>query len=145
MESGVSSMRLDFDHDERFLPVRRELGVTTFGINQLLLQPGQRSRIHRHTHQEEVYIVLEGTLTLLVEGEATDYAPGQAIRVAPDVRRQLVNRGPVRLAILALGGAQEHNGRDGEAFASWEQETPASPADVPWPDDLPLSERRGDL
>jgi hypothetical protein len=61
------------------------------------------------------------------------------------VRRQLVNRGPVRVAILALGGALEHNGRDGEAYTSWEQETPASPADVPFPDDLPESERRGDL
>jgi uncharacterized cupin superfamily protein len=32
----------------------REFGVTTWGINQLLLEPGPRMRIHRHHRQEEV-------------------------------------------------------------------------------------------
>ncbi len=142
MESGISTARLDPDHGERFLQLRRALGVTTFGLNQLILQPGERSRIHRHARQEEVYIVHEGTLTLLVEGEATDYGAGELIRVAPDVRRQLVNLGPGRLVLIALGGANEHNGRDGEAFTSWEQETPAPPQEVPFPEDLPASELR---
>lgn len=143
IQTGISTARLDPDHDERFLQLRRVLGVTTFGLNQLILHPGQRSRIHRHARQEEVYLVLEGTLTLLVEGEGTDYARGELIRVAPEVRRQLVNLGPDRLVLLALGGAVEHNGRDGEAFSSWGQETPAAPKDVPFPDDLPAGELRG--
>src|SRR4051812_3609348 len=63
MESGVAFARLDPDAEERFLPLRRMLGVTSFGLNQILLRPGQRGRIHRHTRQEEVYIVLAGTLT----------------------------------------------------------------------------------
>lgn len=142
MESGTSTARLNPDHDERFLPLRRELGVTTFGINQMVLTPGQRSRIHRHGRQEEVYLVLEGTLTLVVEGEAADHGPGELIRVAPEVRRQLVNYGPQRLVMLALGGAIEHNGRDGEAFTAWEQDTPAPPQEVPMPDDLDRSELR---
>jgi uncharacterized cupin superfamily protein len=143
MESGVSTARLDPEHGERFLQLRRALGVTTFGLNQLVLHPGQRSRIHRHARQEEVYLVLEGTLTLLIEGQGTDYERGELIRVAPDVRRQLVNLGPSRLVLLALGGAHEHQGRDGEAFSSWEQETPAPPAEVPFPEDLPAGELRG--
>ena len=63
-------------------------------------------------------------------------------RVAPEVRRQLVNYGPGRLVMLALGGAVEHNGRDGEAFSTWEQDTPAPPQEVPFPDDLDRSELR---
>ena len=51
------------------MSLRRALGVTSFGINQMVLEPRQRGRIHRHARQEEVYLVLEGTLTLLVEGE----------------------------------------------------------------------------
>ena len=137
MELGVSRARLDFDTGERFHPLRRQLGVTAFGINQLVLQPRQRGRIHRHANQEEVYLVLEGTLSLLVEGEEQVLERGELIRVAPALRRQLVNRGPDRLVLLALGGAGEHAGRDGEAFASWEDEHGVPPQQLPLTDDLP--------
>jgi hypothetical protein len=39
-------------------------------------------------------------------------------RVAPEVRRQLVNRRPQRVVLLALGGAEPHEGRDGKSYAS---------------------------
>ena len=48
MDTGVSYATLDPDTDERFVSLRRELGVTSFGLNQILLRPGQRGRIHRH-------------------------------------------------------------------------------------------------
>ena len=142
MEDGVSFAQLGPAAGERFQALRRELGVTTFGLNVIAFEPGQRGRIHRHARQEEVYLVLEGTLTLSVENQATDYEIGELIRVAPDVRRQLVNLGPDRLVLLALGGALEHQGRDGEAFSSWEQDTPTPPQETPFPDDLPASELR---
>src|SRR6476646_9299765 len=104
MESGTARARIVSDTEERFVPLRRELGVTTFGLNQIVLQPGQRGRIHRHGRQEEVYLVLEGVLTLVVEGDESTLERGELVRVAPDLRRQLVNRGPERLALLALGG-----------------------------------------
>jgi quercetin dioxygenase-like cupin family protein len=142
MEDGTAKTRLDPDCGERFLPLRRELGVSSFGMNQIVLQPGQRGRIHRHRGQEEVYLVLEGTLTLLLEGEASDLRQGELIRVAPQIRRQLVNRGPGRLVLLALGGAAEHQGRDGEAFVSWEDENSVSPQELPMPPDLEPGELR---
>jgi quercetin dioxygenase-like cupin family protein len=137
MESGIARSRLDLSTDQRFVSLRRQLGVTSFGMNQMVLEPRQRGRIHRHAHQEEVYLVLEGTLTLLVEGEEHVLARGELVRVAPDVRRQIVNRGPHRVVLLALGGAGEHVGRDGEAFASWEDKSGAPPQEVAMPDDLP--------
>jgi len=102
-----------------------------------VLEPRQRGRIHRHERQEEVYLVLEGTLTLVVEGEEEAVEPGELVRVAPQVRRQLVNRGPGRLVMVALGGDGEHVGRDGEAFADWGDARGAPPQEVPLPDDLP--------
>jgi quercetin dioxygenase-like cupin family protein len=141
VEPGIARSRLDLAAAERFVSLRRQLGVTSFGMNQLVLEPRQRSRIHRHAHQEEVYLVLEGTLTLLVEREEHVLARGELVRVAPDVRRQLVNRGPDRVVLLALGGAGEHVGRDGEAFTSWEDERGAPPQEVPMPEDLPPPER----
>ena|SRR5436305_4725223 len=142
MESGVAVTRLEPDPDERFVPLRRQLGVTSFGMNQIVLQAGQRGRVHRHGQQEEVYLVLEGTLSLLVEGEERMLEVGELARVAPDVRRQLVNRGPDRLVLLALGGTGEHQGRDGEAFPNWDATEGASPQEVPLPGDLPSAERR---
>jgi len=142
MEEGIARTRLDPDTTDRFLALRRQLGVSSFGINQIVLRPGERGRIHRHRLQEEVYVVLEGRLTLLVEGEETEAGEGELIRVAPAVRRQLVNRGPRRLVLLALGGYGEHQGRDGEAFASWEQQVGVAPQELPLPPDLSGRELR---
>jgi uncharacterized cupin superfamily protein len=137
MEEGIARTRLNPDAGERFLSLRRELGVTAFGMNQIVLEPRQRGRVHRHGQQEEVYLVLEGTLTLLVEGDEHVLERSELARVGPTVRRQLVNRGPERLVLLALGGANEHNGRDGEAWADWDSPTSGSPQEIPMPDDLP--------
>src|SRR5919206_4530242 len=109
---NASFARLDPDHAERFLSLRRELGVTTFGMNQIRLRPGQRGRIHTHHRQEEVYLVLAGTLTLWVEGERHELARGQLARVAPGVKRQLANPHHEDVLLLALGSANEHVGRD---------------------------------
>lgn len=142
MNDGITITRIDPRTPERFQPLRRELGVTTFGINHILLQPGQRGRIHLHERQEEVYMVLDGRLTLIVEGEEQDLERGQAVRIAPSLRRQLVNRGPGPVSILALGAATPHSGRDGVAFASWDAADGASPQETPLPPDLPAEELR---
>jgi len=132
MESGVAFTKLDPDGEDRFQRLRQELRVSTFGLNLLRLRPGERSRIHRHEQQEEVYLVLEGTLTLAIEGEARELRRGELARVAPDVRRQLVNDGDELLLLIALGGAKEHFHRDGRAYFSWEEEGEGHPpADVP--------------
>jgi uncharacterized cupin superfamily protein len=143
MEQGTATTRLEDDPDDRFVRLRAALGVSSFGLNQIVLRPGQRGRIHRHEQQEEVYLVLDGTLTLLVEGEERTLGRGELIRVGPDVRRQLVNRGPGTLSLLALGGAGAHEGRDGLAYPDWDTTEPVSPRDLPLPDDLPEGERGG--
>jgi uncharacterized cupin superfamily protein len=131
--------RLDYDGDDRFQRLRQELGVSTFGLNLLRLRPGQGSRIHRHERQEEVYLVLEGVLTLQVEDETHELAKGELVRVPPEARRQLSNRTTQPLFVLALGGAEPHEGRDGRAYESWEETGDGrSPQDVPLPDDLPV-------
>ena len=141
MQEGTARTSLQPDSEQQFVSLRRALGVTTFGLNQIALAPGQRLH-HRHQRQEEVYLVLEGRLTVAFEDERTDLAPGELLRVAPSVRRQLMNRSRDRVVLIALGGDAEHRGRDGEAFTSWEQSTGAPPQEVPLPDDLPASELR---
>jgi uncharacterized cupin superfamily protein len=139
MQSGVSFARIDPDGEDRFQRLRGELGVESFGLNLIRLRPGQRGRIHRHRRQEEVYVVLAGRLTLVLQDEQHELGPHELARVAPDVRRQLVNRGDQPLLLLALGGAEPHEGRDGLAYASWEETEGRPPAEVPLPADLPRS------
>jgi len=135
----TSIAQLDLDGADRFQRLREDLGVRSMGVNLLRLQPGQRGRIHRHAHQEEVYVVLEGTLTLLVEGTEHELRPGLIARVAPEERRQLVNASGERVALLAFGAAGDHVGRDGEAFESWDEESGRPPQEVPLPTDLSAS------
>jgi quercetin dioxygenase-like cupin family protein len=144
MTQEPTTAALDLDTDERFVSLRKQLGVTGFGISQLTLQPGQRMRIHRHAGQEEVYLVIEGRLTIFVEGTSYTVAAGELMRIAPEVRRQLANTHRERLTLVALGSAGDgHEPRDAEAFNSWEETTGGQPRDVPLPDDLPDSELSG--
>src|SRR3954447_14738591 len=137
MQQGVSFAKLDLDAGERFVRLRIALGIETCGLNLLVLERGQRGRIHRHERQEEAYVVLEGELTLEVEGEQVHtLTAGDAARVAPEVRRQLSNRGRERVALLAMGGAEPHEGRDGLAYPSWDEPEGRPPAEVPLPDDV---------
>ncbi len=121
-----------------FQSLRRDLGVTSFGINAMTLRPKQRLRVHRHERQEEVYLVLEGELTLLVEGKPEVLPKGSLVRVPPELRRQLTNPTAEPVVVLALGGYGEHEGRDGRAWVSWDEEGEGrSPQEVPLPNDLP--------
>jgi mannose-6-phosphate isomerase-like protein (cupin superfamily) len=134
---GVSLTGIDWESGERFLSLRRALGVTSFGLNQITLRPGQRGRIHRHREQEEVYLVLRGTLTVVLGDGEHEVAEGQLLRVAPEVRRQIVNSGDRPCVVIAIGGAGERVSRDGEAFTAWSESEGRPPQDVPLPDDLP--------
>ncbi|HEY2217339.1 MAG TPA: cupin domain-containing protein [Solirubrobacteraceae bacterium] len=136
--SAPTFATLDRDHGERFQTLRQELGVESIGINLIVLRPGERGRIHAHEHQEEVYLVLAGELTLGVEGVEYSLGVDRLGRVAPRLRHQLVNAGDEPLVMLALGAAGEHVGRDGSAWETWEETGPGRPPqEVPLPDDLP--------
>jgi quercetin dioxygenase-like cupin family protein len=138
-EPDIAFTTINTNSHERFQPLRRELGVTGFGINVVTLAPRQRGRIHDHERQEEVYVVLEGELTLGVEGEDHVVARGGVARVGPGTRRQLVNRATTTLVLLALGGSGEHAGRDGLAWESWDEGGEGrTPQEVPLPEDLPV-------
>jgi hypothetical protein len=84
--------------------------------------------------------VLAGRLTLVVERVEHVLDPKQVARVPRGVRRQLVNAGPERLVLLALGGDGEHVGRDGHAWESWDEGGPGRPPlEIPLPENLPES------
>lgn len=134
----IAITRLAPDEGAILQPLRRELGISSFGMSLMTFAPHRRGRVHAHERQEEAYLVLEGELTLLVEGEAHRLERWQAARVPAHLRRQLVNEGPDRLVLLALGGHGEHDGRDGRAWTSFEERGEGRPPqEVPLPDPSP--------
>ncbi|MBK6693573.1 MAG: hypothetical protein IPG50_15400 [Myxococcales bacterium] len=90
----------------RFRPVREALGVTSWGMNVLELDAhctGYPEHDHAKDGQEEVYLVLSGSLVLEAEGASRTFRTGDFIRVAPPLRRKFVTKDEAA-TLLALGG-----------------------------------------
>jgi mannose-6-phosphate isomerase-like protein (cupin superfamily) len=131
MSEAITTTRLD--DGERARMLADQLEVTSFGLRQITLQPGQRNRVHRHREQEEVYLVLAGRLTIELEDEPLELGPRELARVPAQVRRRLANRGDEPVVVVAIGAAGEHRRADGEAFLDWDDTEPKRPEDVPLP------------
>jgi len=89
---------------------RAELGVTAWGMQVMDLPPewdGYPDHAHgdgtEEAGQEEVYIPLSGSGTLVADGERFELRPGVMVRVGPEQRRQILP-GCDGLRFVALGG-----------------------------------------
>jgi hypothetical protein len=89
---------------------RASLGVTAWGMQLFTLPPdwdGYPDHVHdddvEDANQEEVYVPLAGTATLVAGGERFDLRQGMMIRVGPEQRRRILP-GPDGVRFLALGG-----------------------------------------
>lgn len=97
----------------RFRKIRRALGATAFGLNEVALPPGAEGMEHDEADfdEEEVYVGLEGEGTFTIDGEDVPFRAGQYLRVDPASRR-LVRAGDAGLRFLAIGARQGgHSGR----------------------------------
>ena len=61
-----------------------------FAIAQFL--PGQDFQAHYHEVMEENFYILEGTVTIVVEGKPHDLGPGQFIHIEPKEAHYVINR-----------------------------------------------------
>jgi hypothetical protein len=89
---------------------RASLGVTAWGMQVMTLPPdwdGYPDHAHGpevdDANQEEVYVPLAGSATLVAGGERHDLRPGIMARVAPAQQRRILP-GPEGITFLALGG-----------------------------------------
>jgi uncharacterized cupin superfamily protein len=69
----------------------RQLEAQKLGARLWRLKPGQASTRHRHVEQEELYLLLEGSGRMRVDGELLTLAPLDAILVEPETIRQIFN------------------------------------------------------
>src|SRR6266511_4235440 len=107
---GHSFGSIDEMGDGVFRKVRRELGVTAFGVNVLVLAPGVVGRPH---YQDELYFVHRGRARFEVGGETRELGPGGLCHVESTTPRRLTSVGDEDLVLLVVGAKDGYVGRDG--------------------------------
>jgi quercetin dioxygenase-like cupin family protein len=97
-----------------FRKVRKEMGVTAFGVNAIVMPPGYESGKHLHETQEELYFVHQGRLEIDLDGTKHELRPGGFAWVEGKVVRGLKNLSDSEDAIyICVGGKDGYVGRDG--------------------------------
>jgi mannose-6-phosphate isomerase-like protein (cupin superfamily) len=97
-----------------FRRIRRELGVTAFGVNALIYPPGQEGFLHYHDEQDELYFVHRGRASFEVDSDEFELGPGGVVYVESKTPRRINNQTDEELVVLAVGGRDGYVGRDGQ-------------------------------
>jgi tetratricopeptide (TPR) repeat protein len=109
-------------------PIRRHLDVGSFGINAWTATEAGKDvigehdevgpRAHRH---EELYFVVKGRATFIVDGETIDAPAGTVVFVRDPAAKRRAVADEAGTTVLTVGG------RPGEAFtpSAWERSAPA--------------------
>ena len=97
-----------------FRKVRRELGVTAFGVNAIEIPPGYETGSHYHDEQEELYFVHRGPVEMS-SATARRTCSARAGWRAWTPRRcaSIKNVGDEPALYLVAGGKDGYVGRDG--------------------------------
>jgi uncharacterized cupin superfamily protein len=96
---------------------RELLGCEQTGVSLQRLKPDQKLPFaHTHKTDEEIYVVLSGGGTAVVDGDTHELRPMDALRVAPDTVRAFAS-GPEGLEMLAFG--THHDDDSVMADAPW--------------------------
>lgn len=116
-----------------FRKIRKELDVTAFGVNAIVIPAGYESGFHFHDEQEELYIVHRGTLEFTFgDGSSHVLEEGGVARVDAATERKVKNVGEGDAVYVVVGGKDGYVGRDGrlpEGETSPRRPLPDSPSD----------------
>ena len=100
-----------------FRKIRRELGVTAFGMNALVVPAGYGSGKHFHDEQEETYFVHRGEVEFeFGEGDSVErqtLGAGGIVRVDASTVRSYQSVGDEDAVLVVVGGKDGYVGRDG--------------------------------
>jgi uncharacterized cupin superfamily protein len=84
--------------------VRRSLGCSAFGVNLVEIMPGESLPEHDETgrDQEELFFVLAGDPTLMIDGVEHAIPTGTFARLDPELRRTVRNDGAQNASVLIV-------------------------------------------
>jgi uncharacterized cupin superfamily protein len=82
--------------------VRRTLGLGSFGVNLVEIEPGGQIPEHDETarDQEEVFFVLEGDVAMVIDGREHAAPAGTFVRLDPERVRTVRNPGSAPATVL---------------------------------------------
>jgi mannose-6-phosphate isomerase-like protein (cupin superfamily) len=97
---------------------RAPLGLEKSGISYFRIAPDFRIPFgHKHSEQEEVYLVVDGSARARVDDEVVELQPWDAIRVPTGAMRGL-EAGPEGAEVVAFGAPNTENA-DVEMTPGW--------------------------
>ena len=104
LEGVTIRRREDMERNGNWLLVRRSLGLGAFGMNLVDIPPGERIPEHDESDrdQEEVFLVLEGSPSLVVDGREIEAPAGTFARLDPQLSRTVVNNGDEPASVLIM-------------------------------------------
>ena len=85
----------------------KQLEADTLGARLWRIEPGQASTRHRHFETAEIYLLLEGTGRLRVDGDLLTLNPMDAVLVEPESVRQPFNDTDADQLWLVVGAPNE--------------------------------------
>jgi uncharacterized cupin superfamily protein len=85
----------------------KQLGAATLGARLWRLKPGQASTRHRHTRQDELYVLLEGRGRVRIADEPLTLEPLSALYVEAATVRQVFNDTDADALWLVVGAPPE--------------------------------------
>ncbi|HWW68272.1 MAG TPA: cupin domain-containing protein [Solirubrobacterales bacterium] len=111
---AVANIR-DLGEGPGFRKIRKELGVTAFGANAIVLPPSYETGSHYHDEQEELYFLHSGRIEMeFGDGSTHPLEPGGLARVDASTVRKVRNLSDSEEAIYVIvGGKDGYVGRDG--------------------------------
>jgi quercetin dioxygenase-like cupin family protein len=98
-----------------FRKIRKDLGVTAFGVNAIVLPPDYATGSHYHDEQEELYFVHSGEVEFeFGDGSTQRLGPGGLAWVDAPTHRRVRNLSESEEAVyVVVGGKDGYVGRDG--------------------------------
>jgi quercetin dioxygenase-like cupin family protein len=99
-----------------FRKIRKELGITAFGANAIVIPPGYETGRHLHEEQEELYFLHSGRIEIEFGDGSTHAleAGGLAWVDAPTVRKIRNLSDSEDAVYVVVGGKDGYVGRDGK-------------------------------
>ena len=98
-----------------FRKIRKDLGVTEFGVNAIVLPTGAETGFHLHERQQELYLVIDGRDRDRVRRRpGFKLGPGGVARVDAPVARKIRNCGSGDATYVIVGAEGGYVGRDGK-------------------------------
>ena len=92
----------------RWTPLRKHFGITAFGINAYTATEAGQDVVEEHNEErlghEEIYIVLTGRATFVLDGEEREVPAGSAVFLRDPTIRRYARAEEPGTTVLAVGG-----------------------------------------